>query len=92
MIISLIAAKLNVVVKELNMGRIGRVACLFVLLSAMGSVAKAGDFTCATNDPDTNTVTIIGYTGPGGAVEIPSIIDGKIVNCIGTNAFDHCES
>ena len=36
------------------------------------------------------TITIRGYTGPGGAVTIPSTITGLPVTTIGTNAFYHC--
>jgi uncharacterized repeat protein (TIGR03803 family) len=35
-----------------------------------------------------NTVTITGYTGPGGAVAIPSEINNLSVTSIGTNAFE----
>jgi hypothetical protein len=43
-------------------------------------------FTCATNS-DNATVTITGYTGPGGTVTIPDTLNGLPVTCIGTNAF-----
>jgi formylglycine-generating enzyme required for sulfatase activity len=36
------------------------------------------------------TVTITGYTGPGGAVTIPDTISGLPVTSIGTNAFYAC--
>jgi hypothetical protein len=38
-------------------------------------------------NPD-NTVTVTGYRGPGGAVTIPTNIDGLIVTVIGDHAFD----
>jgi uncharacterized delta-60 repeat protein len=44
----------------------------------------ASQFTYITN---ANTVTITGYTGPGGAVYIPSAINGLAVTDIGTWAF-----
>ena len=49
---------------------------------------KTGDFIYTTN-PD-NTIIIIDYTGPGGAVVIPSIIEGKAVTSIGNSAFEGC--
>ena len=36
------------------------------------------------------TITITGYTGPGGAVTIPGTINGLPVTCIGSNAFSNC--
>lgn len=36
------------------------------------------------------TVTITGYQGSGGAVEIPAVIDGKSVTSIGNDAFRNC--
>jgi len=33
------------------------------------------------------TITITGYTGPGGAVTIPPTLDGLLVTSIGSNAF-----
>ena len=36
------------------------------------------------------TIVIAGYTGPGGAVTIPSTITGIPVSGIGTNAFRGC--
>ena len=43
-------------------------------------------FTYATNS-DNATVTITGYTGPGGTVTVPGTINGLPVTGIGTNAF-----
>ncbi|MEI7728551.1 MAG: leucine-rich repeat protein [Verrucomicrobiota bacterium] len=37
------------------------------------------------------TVTITGYTGPGGDVAIPSILSGLPVTDIGDQAFYHCD-
>jgi len=45
---------------------------------------QAQDYTYTTND---GSITITGYFGPGGAVTIPSMIDGLSVTSIGTNAF-----
>ncbi len=41
-------------------------------------------FECMTND---GTITITGYTGPGGAVNIPSTINSLPVSGIASNAF-----
>ncbi|MCU0782576.1 MAG: leucine-rich repeat protein [Verrucomicrobia bacterium] len=46
-------------------------------------------FTFTTND---GTITITGYTGPGGAVNIPSTISDLPVSSIGSNAFYYCTS
>jgi hypothetical protein len=43
-------------------------------------------FTAATN-ADNATVTLTGYTGPGGTVTIPGTLNGLPVTSIGTNAF-----
>lgn len=56
---------------------------LFLLATAV--IVKAGDFTYTTNSD--NTITITDYTGSGGAVVIPSAIDGKTVTGIGDSAF-----
>lgn len=58
------------------------IAALFLL--ALPAVVQA-QFTLATNN---NSVTIIGYTGSGGAVVIPEIINGYPVTGIGIRAFD----
>ena len=52
-------------------------------------IAAQAQFTYTTNSPDTNTITITGFTGPGGVINIPSIIAGKTVTTIGVNAFSH---
>jgi autotransporter-associated beta strand protein len=46
--------------------------------------AQFGDFTYTTANGE---VTITGYTGAGGAVEIPAQIDGMPVTAIGNSAF-----
>jgi hypothetical protein len=46
---------------------------------------QLGDYIYTTN---TGTVTILGYTGPGGAVTIPDTINGLPVASIGDNAFE----
>ncbi|GEM_PF-1302576 len=45
-----------------------------------------GDFCYIVND-DNLTVTITGYTGTGGVLEIPGTIDGNTVTVIGYSAF-----
>jgi formylglycine-generating enzyme required for sulfatase activity len=47
-------------------------------------------FTYMTNSPDTNTITITGYSGPSGVVTIPSAIHGLSVTSIGAMAFYSC--
>ncbi len=83
-----------------NPGTTARTGTITVTASgASGSpksvtVTQAGktDFIFTINSPDTNTVTIIGYTGSGGAIAIPSTIDWKTVINIGSNAFRACTS
>jgi hypothetical protein len=58
------------------------------LLLSLPAVGQA-QFTYTTND---GTITITGYTGAGGAVIIPSTIDGLPVTSIGFNAFSSCSS
>ncbi|MBI2441737.1 MAG: hypothetical protein HYV35_10245, partial [Lentisphaerae bacterium] len=66
--------------------RIGRAWWLPVLFLLVNITAlKAGDYTYTTNSD--NTLTITRYTGPGGEVVIPSVIDGKTVTRIGKLAF-----
>jgi hypothetical protein len=55
-----------------------------LLFLALATSVQA-QFTYLTNN---GTITIIGYTGPGGAVTIPIVIDALPVTDIGTNAFD----
>jgi hypothetical protein len=53
-------------------------------------------FTTATSPTEFNytitngTITITGYTGPGGAVIIPNVINGYPVTAIGESAFISC--
>ena len=56
---------------------------LCALISIPGAL-RGADFAYEITD---NTVTITKYTGSGGAVEIPSTIEGMPVTVIGTNAF-----
>ena len=75
-------------------GRLGR-ACaarllpaLLLLLLALPVTAQA-QFTYTTNN---GTITITGYTGPGGDVTIPDTINGLPVTSIGHYAFMYCDS
>jgi hypothetical protein len=57
---------------------------LTLLLFALPAAAHAQDFTYTNNNV---TITITGYTGPAGAVTIPSMIDGFPVTVVGYKAF-----
>ena len=50
-------------------------------------ISAQAQFTFATNN---GTITITGYTGPGGNVTIPSATNGYPVTCIGDFAFRIC--
>ena len=80
--------------KTSRMVRIGRAWWLPVLfLLATTVTVKAGtydDYTYEINSD--STITIIGYTGSGGAVIIPSTIEGKTVTGIMYLAFASCTS
>jgi hypothetical protein len=56
-----------------------------VLLFGLATSVQA-QFTYTTNN---GAITITGYTGSGGAVTIPDMIDGLLVTDIGTNAFEN---
>ena len=51
----------------------------------IGTVPEPVPYTYTTNN---GAITITGYTGLGGAVTIPSLIEGLSVTSIGTNAFE----
>jgi hypothetical protein len=55
-------------------------------VSTMGETTPASQFTCVTNS-DGVSITITGYTGSGGVVAIPNIINGYSVTSIGDGAF-----
>ena len=59
-----------------------KIACL--LCAAMLPAVVNAQFTLTTNN---GAITIIGYTGPGGDVTIPSVITGLPVAGIGAGAF-----
>jgi hypothetical protein len=60
-------------------------ALLLLWLTAT-SAMQAQDFTYTNNN---GTITITGYTGPGGNVTIPNAIDGLPVTSIGASAFSY---
>jgi hypothetical protein len=62
-------------------------AVLLGLLLLAAPVAVQAQFTYITNS-DGISITITGYTGPGGAMTIPTSINGLTVSDIGTNAFE----
>ncbi len=57
---------------------------LALLLLLMQPAVVQAQFNIITNN---GTITITGYTGSGGAVTIPGMINGLPVTSIGTNAF-----
>jgi hypothetical protein len=58
-----------------------------LFLLALPTVLEA-QFTFSTNGD--NTITITGYTGPGGVVTIPDTTDGLPVTSVGDYAFYNC--
>lgn len=50
------------------------------------AAAQSGDYEYKVNE-EGNSVTIIAYKGSGGAVVIPTEIEGKKVICIGSYTF-----
>ena len=70
---------------QLNKRRAAATGTLLLLLLVLGPPAVAqAQFTFATNN---GTITITGYTGPGGAVTIPDTTNGYPVTSIGDYAF-----
>jgi hypothetical protein len=55
-----------------------------LLLLTLPAVVQGGDYTYTTNN---GTITITRYMGPGGAVIIPSAINGYPVTSIGSTMF-----
>jgi hypothetical protein len=69
-----------------------RTACatrLLPLLLLTLPAAVQAQYTYTTNN---GTITITGYTGSGGAVDIPGTITGLPVTSIGYEAFRNCTS
>lgn len=59
-------------------------ALIFLIALAILPIAAHAQYNYITNN---GTLTITGYTGAGGAVTIPTNINGLTVTAIGTNAF-----
>ena len=64
--------------------RAGCLTGMLPLLAILSASAAQAQFTLATNN---NAIEIASYTGPGGAVVIPSITNGLPVTSIGQYAF-----
>jgi hypothetical protein len=60
-------------------------ACAFLFLALPAFALESDNFTCTVSGVETLTIT--GYTGPGGAVIIPSMLAGRQVVGIGAGAF-----
>jgi BspA type Leucine rich repeat region (6 copies) len=88
-------------VLKITLGLAGRICTsslvpLLLLLLTLPAVVQAQSYTdgygtwyYTTNN---GTITITGYTGPGGAVTIPDTINGLSVTSIGDYAFEDCTS
>ncbi len=61
--------------------------CLTLWAVGLGSSVQAADYTYTTNN---GTITITGYTGPGGDVSIPDSITGLPVTTIRERVFSQC--
>ncbi len=80
------------VISQMRLHGMGYFSALFLMASAVTAVAlQSGDYTYEMNSGNT-TVTITGYSGPGGAVAIPSTLAGLPVTGIGNWAFYNCSS
>ena len=55
-----------------------------------GAGVVRGQYSYTVNYPATNTITITGYTGTGGVVNITNKINGLTVTSIGNFAFNQC--
>ena len=60
------------------------IACLLLLMAAPATVQAQFGYSI---NPGGTTITITNYSGPGGAVTIPTNIDGLTVVSIGNSAF-----
>ena len=70
---------------------VGCVLFIALFLIPWGAQAlQSGDYTYTTNTVGEATIT--GYTGAGGDIIIPAVLDGHIVNVIGDDAFGDCDS
>ncbi len=72
-----------------TIGGTWRLSAIFLLATALAAQAEtSGDYYYEITP--NNCVRIDGYTGPGGAVVIPSTIDGRAVIGLGSSAFAGC--
>jgi len=60
-----------------------------LMMLALKAPAQAQDYIYTTND---GTISVAGYTGPGGAIAIPDTINGLPVTSIWPNAFSRSSS
>jgi len=74
----------NTMAERLGTACGARLLALLLLLTLPAAVQAQFEYT--TNN---DTITIIDYTGPGGAVTIPSTTNGLPVTGIGAHAFDY---
>ena len=90
------ATNMTLTLTNVQLNQAGNYAVL--VANAFGSILGSNamlwvqikyDFTYTTNN---GTITISGYTGSGGSVAIPAIINGLPVTSIGSNAFYYCTS
>ena len=72
---------------QLNQRRATRTATLLLLLTLALPAAVQAQFNYTINN---GTITITGYTGPGGVVAIPDRINGLPVTTIGDSVFTTC--
>ncbi|MDD1772860.1 MAG: leucine-rich repeat protein [Methanomassiliicoccales archaeon] len=63
----------------------------FIVSTDTVDAATEGDYTYSTSGSPL-VATITGYNGTGGAITIPSTLDGYTVMAIGDSAFDTCTS
>jgi hypothetical protein len=67
----------------------GSIGSAPAILTVLIMATSQSQFTFTTNN---GTITITKYTGPGGAVVVPTTINGWPVTSIGPDAFESCES
>lgn len=67
-----------------RLSSLGLISCCLLVSTLSSDALQSGDFTFETIEDET---TIIGYTGSGGAVTVPSSLGGKPVRYIEASAF-----
>ncbi|MGP8199388.1 MAG: leucine-rich repeat domain-containing protein [Limisphaerales bacterium] len=63
---------------------------LLMLAAAAAQAQSSNGYGYMVNAGNTNTVTITNYTGPGGALTIPTNLNNLLVTSIGNSAFKYC--